>query len=100
MELPEVGHKVLRDKKQCQDYILYNPLFLRVNFHAHPADVHVPVPMRSASIGRLRKIDFFRSVYGVNNVQIKKGTSILRVIPYCQAEKRLGMKLKLPFSFG
>jgi hypothetical protein len=88
MELPEVGHKVLRDKKQCQDYILYNPLFLRVNFHAHPADVHVPVPMRSASIGRLRKIGFFRFVYAVNNVHVKKETSILHVIQYWQVKKR------------
>jgi hypothetical protein len=88
MELPEVGHKVLRDKKQCQDYILYNPLFLRVNFHAHPADVHVPVPMRNAYTERLRKIDFFRSVYGVNNVHVKKETSILHVIQYWQVKKR------------
>jgi hypothetical protein len=56
--------------------------------------------MRNASIKRLRKIEFFRPVGVVNNVQIKMETSILHVIPYCQAEKRLEMKLKLPFSFG
>ena len=88
MELPGVGQKVLKEKKQCQDYILCSPLFLKVNFHAHSFDVHVPVPMRSASIGRLRKIDFFRSVYAVNNVQIKKEISILHVIQYWQVKKR------------
>jgi hypothetical protein len=75
-------------------------LFLKVNFHAHSADAHVPVRMRNASIERLRKIGFFRPVGAVNNVHIKKETSILRVIPYCKAEKRLEMKLKLPFSLG
>jgi hypothetical protein len=99
MELPGVGNKVLKEMKQYQDYILYSPLFLKVNFHAHSADVHVPVPMRSASTEKLRKIGFFRFVCAVNSAQIKKGTSTLHVIPYCQAEKRLEMKLKLPFSF-
>jgi hypothetical protein len=48
--------------------------------------------MRSASIGRLRKIDFFRSVYAANNVHIKKETSILHVIQYWQVKKRQEMK--------
>ena len=92
MELPGVGQKVLKEKKQCQDYILCSPLFLKVNFHAHFADVHVPVRMRNAYTERLRKIGFFRFVCAVNNVHIKKEISILHVIQYWQVKKRQEMK--------
>jgi hypothetical protein len=63
-------------------------LFLKVNFHAHSAGVHVPVPMRNAYKERLRKIGLFRFVCAVNNVHVKKETSILHVIQYWQVKKQ------------
>jgi hypothetical protein len=85
--LPEVGHKVLKEKKQCQDYILCSLLFLMANHHGHLANENDLEPMRNDCIEKLRMTDFYPLVYVTHNGQEVVLLSILHVIRYWQVKK-------------